>query len=100
MRRPTNSDMARIYFGIGRESGVQVRDLLSALEEEAGIPGKDIGAIELNKQCAFVEVPSELAEYVVEVMEGARIRRRKFDVRVDRPALQSHKAEGRCPLGV
>ena len=99
-RRPTNSDMARIYFGIGREAGVQVRDLVIALEEEAGIPGKDIGAIELNKQCAFVEVPSELAEYVVEVMQGARIRRRKFDVRIDRPSVQSPKTEDRIPLGV
>ena len=99
-RRPTNPDMAKIYFGIGREAGVQVRDLVLCFEEEAGIPGKDIGAIDLAKQCAFVEVPSELAEYVVEVMQGARIRRRKFDVRIDRPQLQSAKTEGRVPLGV
>jgi ATP-dependent RNA helicase DeaD len=99
-RQTTNSGMAKVYFGIGRESGVQVRDLVTALEEEAGIPGRDIGAIELNKQSAFVEVPSELAEYVVEVMQGARIRRRKFDVRIDRQQMQSAKTEDRVPLGV
>jgi ATP-dependent RNA helicase DeaD len=98
--RPTKSGMAKLFFGIGRESGVQVRDLLLALENEAGIPGKDIGAIELTNRCAFVEVPAALAEYVVEALQGARIRRRKFDVRIDRPQLQSSKPAGRVSVGV
>ncbi len=96
-RRPTKAGMAKIHFGIGREAGVQVRDLLLALENEAGLPSRDVGAIELNKQFAFVEVPGELAEYVVEVLQGTRIRRRKFSVRVDR---QAPKSEDRVPVHV
>lgn len=99
-QRPAKSGMTRIYFGIGRDAGVHVRDILEALGNEAGIPQKDIGAIELTKQFAHVEVPSELAEYVVEVMQGARIRRRKFTVRVERSPTPSPKTPSRVPVGV
>jgi ATP-dependent RNA helicase DeaD len=98
--RPARSGMAKLFFGIGRDSGVQVRDLLLALENEAGIPGRDVGAIELTNRFAFVEVPGALAEYVVEALQGARIRRRKFDVRIDRPQAQSSRPAGRIPVQV
>ena len=84
-RRPTNRGMAKVYFGIGRDSGVVPRDLVGAIANEAGIPGKDLGAIDLTDRFALVEVPSDLAEYVVEAMQGARIRGRKVNVRADRP---------------
>jgi ATP-dependent RNA helicase DeaD len=98
--RPPKPGMAKIYFDIGRDSGVTIRDLVEVMGDEAGIPSKDVGAIELTNQFALVEVPNELAEYVIEVMQGVRIRRRKFNVRVERPPLQSPKTGGRVPLGV
>jgi ATP-dependent RNA helicase DeaD len=90
-RRPTNRGMAKVYFGIGRDSGVTARDLVGAIANETGIPGRDIGAVDLTDRFALVEVPSEVAGYVVEVMQGTRIRGRRVNVRPDRPPLPTGK---------
>ena len=86
-RRPTGRGMAKIYFGIGRDAGVAPRDLVGAIANEAGIPGKDIGTIDMTDRFALVEVPSALAEYIVEEMQGVRIRGRSVNVRADRPPV-------------
>lgn len=99
-RRPTNRGMAKIYFGIGRDAGVSPRDLVGAISNEGGIPGKDIGNIDLTDRFALVEVPSGLVDYIIEAMQGVRIRGRKVNVRSDRPPLQSPRSEGRVPLGI
>jgi ATP-dependent RNA helicase DeaD len=86
-RRPTGRGMAKVFFGIGRDAGVAARDFVMAIEHEAGVPGKDIGAIDLTDRFALVEVPGELADYVVETMQGLRIRGRRVNVRADRPPV-------------
>ena len=50
-------------------------------------PGKDIGTIDMTDRFALVEVPSALAEYIVEEMQGVRIRGRSVNVRADRPPV-------------
>jgi ATP-dependent RNA helicase DeaD len=87
-RRPsrgTRPGMTKVFFGIGREFGVAPRDLVGAIANEAGVPGKDLGLIDMTDRFALVEVPSDAAEYVVEAMQGTRIRGRKVVVRLDRP---------------
>lgn len=83
--RPTSPGMAKVFFGIGRDAGVTPRDLVGAIANEVGIPGKDLGQIDVTDRFTLVEVPADVAEYVVEVMQGSRIRGRKVHVRPDRP---------------
>ena len=83
--RPTSKGMAKVFFGIGRDAGITPRDLVGAIANEVGIPGKDLGQIDVTDRFALVEVPADVAEYVVEVMQGSRIRGRKVHVRPDRP---------------
>ncbi len=96
-RRPTNRGMAKVFFGIGRDAGVAARDFVLAIEHEAGIPGKDIGAIDLTDRFALVEVPGELADYVVESLQGMRIRGRRVNVRADRPPIGTNAASKDAP---
>ncbi len=84
-QRPTGRGMAKVFFGIGRDANVTPRDLVGAIANEAGVPGKDLGAIDLTDRFALVEVPIDVADYVVEAMQGARIKGRKVNVRPDRP---------------
>ena len=86
-RRPTNRGMAKVFFGIGRDAGVAPRDLVGAIANEAGIPGCDIGSVDLTDRFALVEVPCDVADYVIETMQGTRIRGRRVNVRPDRPPL-------------
>ena len=109
-RRTNSQGMAKVYFGIGRDSGVGARDLVGAIANEAGIAGKDIGTIDVTDRFTLVEVHSSLSHYVVEAMQGVKIRGRRVDVRADRPSVATAKTEvaavevatveDRVPLGV
>lgn len=86
-RKPTGRGMAKLYFGIGRDAGVAPRDLVGAIANEAGVSGRDIGTIDMTDRFSLVEVPVNLADFILEAMQGVRIRGRTVKVRADRPPL-------------
>ncbi|MBX9624240.1 MAG: DbpA RNA binding domain-containing protein [Gemmataceae bacterium] len=73
-----------MFFSVGREDGVSPRDLVGAIANEAGLPGHDIGTIDMADRFALVEVPDDAADYVVDTMNGTRIRGTRVTVRRDR----------------
>jgi ATP-dependent RNA helicase DeaD len=77
--------MARLYIDIGRNDGVRPADIVGAIANEAGIPGRAIGAIELFERFALVEVPSNLSEKVLRALSRTTIRGRKITPNVARP---------------
>ncbi len=99
-RRPTGQGMVKIYFGIGRDAGVSPRDFVGAIANEAGIAGNEIGAIDLTDRFALVEVPTRIADFVIEAMQGVKIRGRNVNVRADRPPLDGPVRKGRFVIGV
>ncbi len=68
------SPMVRLFFNVGAKMQVAPRDLVGAIAGEAGIPGRSIGAIEIHDRFSFVEVPPDLADDVMNVMNGSQIR--------------------------
>ena len=64
--------MTRLFIGAGRQQGIRPMDLVGAIANEAGIPGKNIGAIDIFDQMAFVDVPAADALRVIEAMREAR----------------------------
>ena len=76
--------MTRLFIGAGRYAGVGPRDLVGAIAHEAGLTGRDIGAIDVTDRFSLVEVPEEAAEHVIESLRAARIKGRKVTVRRDR----------------
>ena len=84
--RGTAPGMTKLFFGAGRESSVTARDLVGAIANEAGLNGKDIGSIDVAERHSVVEVPQDMAEYIIEAMQGSRIKGRKVNVRLDRGA--------------
>jgi ATP-dependent RNA helicase DeaD len=88
-RRPTGGrnqtpGMTRIFVGAGRAGGITPRDLVGAIANEAGVPGTDIGLIDIAERFSLVEVPEEVADYVVDSLSGSRIKGRKVTVRLER----------------
>jgi ATP-dependent RNA helicase DeaD len=83
--RPTRAGMVKIYLGIGRDFGVSPGDIVGAIANEVGIPGKDLGAIDITDRFSLIEVPEDVADYVVDTMQNTRIRGRRVMVRHDRP---------------
>lgn len=76
--------MGRLFFTVGRMDGVMPRDLVGAIAHEAGIPGPDIGMVDIAERFSIVEVPEDAADYAIESLQGVRIRGRRVNVRRDR----------------
>ncbi len=74
-------DMARIYVGAGRASGMRPQDLVGAIAGESGISGKSIGAIEIEDRFSLVELPAEAIEEVLLAMRNSLIKGQKVTVR-------------------
>ena len=84
-RRGSGGGGARIYIGAGRAAGVRPQDLVGAIAGEAGIPGRDIGAIQITERFSIVEVPESAAEQVIAAMRASKLKGKKVTVRRDRP---------------
>ncbi|MFO0810973.1 MAG: DEAD/DEAH box helicase [Gemmataceae bacterium] len=80
-RRP---DMARLFVDAGRLSGVGRRELLDAIGNHVGLGPREVGDIEVTERFSLVDVPDELAEQVIDSLDGCRIRGRQVAVRRDR----------------
>jgi ATP-dependent RNA helicase DeaD len=76
--------MTRLYISFGRKAGIRPADLVGAIANEAGISGKDIGAIEMANGFSLVEVPEASADAIAEALAGAKIRGQKVNVRRER----------------
>lgn len=72
--------MVRLFMNIGRADEIRPQDLVRTIAEEAGIPGKIIGAIKIYDKFTFVEVPKEAAEKVLYSMHKNIIKGRRVHV--------------------
>jgi ATP-dependent RNA helicase DeaD len=83
-RRSAGGDTTRLYIGLGRSAGVRPGDLVGAITGEAGLQGRDIGAIEIAQRFSLVEVPAPAADDVMAALRAATIKGRRPTVRRDR----------------
>ena len=72
----TEEGMVRLFIDVGRDHGVRPNDIVGAIANEANIPGKSIGAIDIYDQFTFVDIPTEYKAQVLEHMSHASIRSR------------------------
>jgi ATP-dependent RNA helicase DeaD len=72
--------MTRLFVSMGRQDGLRPGDLVGAITNEAGIPGKTIGAIDIMDRSAFVEVPSGVADQVIAALGKTKLRGRRIKV--------------------
>lgn len=74
------SGMVRLFMNIGRMEELRPPDLIKIIAEEAGIPGKVIGAIRIYDKFTFVEVPAEEAEKVMYSLHRNTIKGKRVHV--------------------
>ncbi|MDQ3693299.1 MAG: DEAD/DEAH box helicase, partial [Chloroflexota bacterium] len=78
--------MVRLFLSAGRNQGVRPQDIVGAIANEAGIPGRAIGAIDILDTYTFVDIPNEFVERVLAAMQTASIKGRRVNIEVARPA--------------
>lgn len=84
IRRTTGSDngMTRLFINIGRNVRVRPQDIVGAIANEANVPGRSIGAIDILDTYTFVDVPAEFAPHVIEVLNSSSIKGSPVNVEV------------------
>ena len=65
---------------IGRKDKIKVGDIVRAISQKAGIPGKNIGNIALFDKFSFIEVQSSVADKVVRSINDMIFSGRKVKV--------------------
>ena len=90
--------MVRLFLDIGRNHRIGPADIVGAIANEAGVPGKAIGAIDIYDRFTLVDVPSEFAAQVIEGMGKTRIRSQKANIRLAAPHELSEKKPRRAEM--
>jgi ATP-dependent RNA helicase DeaD len=71
--------MVRLFLNIGRNFGVRPQDIVGAIANEAGIPGRSIGAIDILDTYSFVDIPSEFVDQVIAALRRSGIKGRSVN---------------------
>jgi ATP-dependent RNA helicase DeaD len=80
-----DGDNVRLFVNIGRNLGVRPQDIVGAIANEAGIPGRSIGAIDIFDGYSFVEVPASMADRVIDALVRSGIKGRPVNAEIARP---------------
>ncbi len=83
--RSGGGPVTRVFVGLGRRAGLRPQDLVGAIAGEAGLPARDVGAIQITDRFSLVEVPEAEADRVIRALSHSTIRGRRPTVRRDRP---------------
>ena len=62
--------MVRYRIDVGREHGVEVRDIVGAIANEAGIESRFIGRIGLYEESSTVELPAGMPAEAANALEA------------------------------
>jgi ATP-dependent RNA helicase DeaD len=77
--------MQRLFVNLGEKDGVRAAEIIAAITSEAGIPGSQVGKIEVRDTHSIVEVAASVAELVVGKLTGSVVRGRRVQARLDTP---------------
>ncbi|HEX8561032.1 MAG TPA: DEAD/DEAH box helicase [Pyrinomonadaceae bacterium] len=98
----TGDGMTRLFIDVGRNGRVGPSDIVGAIANEGGVPGKEIGAIDVHDHFTLVDLPGEYVEEVLRRMKGTRIRNYNANIRLaagtgrdDEPRPRSAKKSAR-----
>lgn len=80
-RRDRQQNMVKISIGLGKSAGIAPGHIVGAVANEAGIPGRSIGKIEILEKYSTFEVPSDVSENVINTLNKTKIMGRKASAR-------------------
>ncbi|MBD8490568.1 DEAD/DEAH box helicase [Echinicola sp. CAU 1574] len=69
-----DANMSRLFLNLGKKDRIRPNDIVGAIAGETGIPGRQIGGIDIFDNFSFVDVPSKDAAHVISVMKSNTIK--------------------------
>ncbi|HEY0156219.1 MAG TPA: DEAD/DEAH box helicase [Thermoanaerobaculia bacterium] len=79
-----NEKTIRLSMSVGRRDGIRPADVVGSIANEADIPGRDIGPIDIQEEMTFVGVPERYVTQVLEKVGKKKFRGRAVNMRVAR----------------
>jgi ATP-dependent RNA helicase DeaD len=73
-RRTPDGPTGSVYVNVGSKAGVRPADLVGAIANEAGIPGREVGPIRIGDTYAVVGVPEGAVEDVIKALNRGSVR--------------------------
>jgi ATP-dependent RNA helicase DeaD len=89
-----------LSMSVGRADGIRPADVVGSIANEADIPGRDIGPIDIQENVTYVGIPQRFVEVVLAKVGKARFRGRAVNLKVALPGAReasSRPAERRPP---
>ncbi|MDP3639215.1 MAG: DEAD/DEAH box helicase [Azonexus sp.] len=86
-------DMVRYRIDVGRDHGVQVKDIVGAIANEAGIESRFIGRIALYDESSTVELPAGMPKEADNALKRTRVRGVPINMRPDESAARPEGSE-------
>lgn len=83
--------MTRLFIDVGRRQQISPAHIVAAIANEADIPGKAIGAIDVNDQFTLVDVPAQFVQQILERMPRSRIGNQTATIRVANAETEAAK---------
>lgn len=74
--------MVRLFINAGKKNKIRAKDIVGAIANEAGVPGKTLGEIAIYDDYTFVDVPSEFVRDVMHGMKNAKIKNKKVHIEI------------------
>ncbi len=85
--KKTTGKKARLFISLGRRDNISPKDILGALAGETGIPGDQVGIIDIYDKFSFVDVPEEYAGDIIKIMSTRQIRGNAVSIEIaEKPA--------------
>ena len=72
--------MVRLFINAGKKSKIRAKDIVGAIANEAGIPGKTLGEIAIFDEYTFVDVPNEFVRDILHGMKHAKIKGKRVHI--------------------
>ncbi len=71
---PAEEQRVKIFISKGSRSGIRVNDIVGAIANEAGVPGREIGPVTVHGGFSFAEIPARYQRKVMERMADTSMR--------------------------
>lgn len=75
--------MVRYRIEVGKNQGVSPKDIVGAIANEANLPSRLIGRIDLHEDHSTVDLPDDLSRDTLQILRSAWVRRRQLNISRD-----------------
>jgi ATP-dependent RNA helicase DeaD len=95
---PTTVDKTiTLSLSLGRANGIRPADVVGSIANEADIPGRDIGPIDIQEEVTYVGIPQRYVDLVLEKVSKARFRGKPVHIKVALPGSQTTRRPAARP---